>query len=267
MPARLTVHLRPVDVPPAGPPAQVGPALHGALLGRLRGVDRELADRLHHRWPAPKPFCLTPLTADAEGWRFELGVLDDPLIGPFGEALSPGTLRLGRSVLAVSATSTKRWWYEQLADEASNTSRWSLRFCSPTTFRARFGGAHRSWPLPVPYLVVRNLADRWERYASNVPLPEETVTVAAAELSLSGLTAGETRAHLIHAANASSSPGVVRGFTGQADFELVGEHRVSTASIRAIDALMNFVRITGVGDQTTKGMGWVCPTRTASPRA
>lgn len=252
VPTRLELRLHAIDVPRSGPPPHTGPAIHALVVGRFAALDPGLADRVDRQWPSPKPFCVTPLLPPSgdRPWRFQVGVFDDDLavelLKPFA---SLHEVVVGRSRFVVTEGSGDEITWEELAQSARPASRWRLRFRSPTVFRASFGGEHRAWPLPAPVLVLSRLASIWDRY-SPVALPTGVADLAARHLSIDRLENISTTAYMTRAPK-----GFVTGFTGTAEYSLAGdvpvEHRM------AINSLFQLTAFAGVGDQTTKGMGWV----------
>lgn len=259
MPARFRIDLVETQVHPKGLPPHCGPALHAAVLGRVHECSPALATALHEQAPPPKPYCLTPLTATQGapgGWFFEVGVLDDEMVGAFADALGGlDRLRIGSSWLTATEASFVHSAYDELTEQARPVSRWQLSFRSPTTFRAGFGGVNRNWPLPAPYLIMKNLAHRWERFSNGCTLPTGLLDIAATHLALDRMDHVRTQLHLTHAPD-----GYTAGFVGDAEISLAEDRDVAPVFRRAFDLLIGYTAATGVGDQTTKGMGWVTTT-------
>lgn len=256
MPCRFRVVLAEDEVHPHGLPPHTGPALHAAFLGGIRRVSAAAAAELHERWPPPKPFCLTPLERHGRHWAFEVAVLDDQLGNLVADALwSLGRVRFGSSWLAAQGVDAVTSSHEELADQARPRDRWTFEFRSPTTFRSRFGGAERNWPVPIPYVILKNLSQRWERYAPELPLPASFRDTTANHLALHRLDGVATRPHMT-----SAPDGYVVGFVGTVEIGLADAASVPSPLRRAIDLMVGYTAATSVGDQTTKGMGWVTST-------
>ncbi len=256
MPTRIRVSLTEHVVDEAGPLAQTGPAVHAALLAAVDAVDPSSAEVLHgNAAKGPKPFSITPLHQGSEQgrWRVEIGLLTDGLVPPVVAGLQQlDLLRLGHSSFRVERIDARGVGYDDLVEHSRPRTRWPLRFRTPTTFRVRAdGGPRRGMPLPDPVLVFPALLRRWEAFAGGVALPASTATMALAHLAIGELRI-HTDAHLTKGPSAYE-----RGFVGDVEYLAVGVRDAPKAALAGISALVTFATFAGVGDQTTKGMGWV----------
>ncbi|MFN0090807.1 MAG: CRISPR system precrRNA processing endoribonuclease RAMP protein Cas6 [Acidimicrobiales bacterium] len=186
-------------------------------------------------------------------WRFEVGVADDAVAGRVFEALGElAALRVGRSSWRHVGTTVVSASYRELRDRARPASWFALEFRTPTTVRIAAGGARRSWPLPLPDVLFGRLWDRWGCFApADAVLPAETAAVIEDRLAVSG--------HRIRtASHVTKFPdGKVVGFVGRVEFQVLEARRCSEDALAGVAALARFAALTGMGDQTAKGMGWV----------
>ncbi|MGH8897668.1 MAG: CRISPR system precrRNA processing endoribonuclease RAMP protein Cas6 [Egibacteraceae bacterium] len=248
MPARLIVTLEPKVVHDDGPPVQTGPGMHAAVLHALRRLDPELSAAIHGPAPDdPRPLAVTPLLS---GPRFEVGVLDDAIVGAVAEALDrTDELRIGHSSFFLTRIDVHQHAWAELLERAVPRRRWTLQFLTPTTFRARDTGIRRCQPLPSPELVFGQLLWRWASFADAL-LPDQTGAVVARHLAVEHLE-GRTERHLVKA------PAIAEvGFVGQVTYTVVAAREVDPEPLRGIDALTLLAMFSGVGDLTAKGMGY-----------
>lgn len=264
MPARLIVTLEPKAVHDDGPPAQTGPAMHAAVLHALRRVDPELSAAIHAPAPDdPRPLAVTSLLG---GPRFEVGVLDDTIVGAVAEALDrTGELRIGHSSFLLTRIDVHQHAWADLLERAVPKHRWTLRLLTPTTFRSRDANIRRCQPLPSPELVFGRLLWHWASFADAL-LPDQTGAVVARHLAVEHLE-GHTERHLV------KTPAITEvGFVGRVTYTVVAAREVAPETLRGIDALMLLSMFSGVGDLTAKGMGYTrlvagAPAPAACPRA
>lgn len=248
MPARLIVTLEPKAVHGGGPPAQTGPGMHAAVLHALQRVDPQLSAAIHAPAPDdPRPLAITPLL---DGHRFEVGVLDDTIVGVVAEALDrTSELRIGHSSFFLARIDAYQHAWADLLERAVPRRRWALQLLTPTTFRAREANIRRCQPLPSPELVFGRLLWHWACFA-DVPLPDQTGAVVARHLAVEHLE-GRTERHLVKAPTITEV-----GFVGQVTYTVVAAREVAPETLHGIDALMVLALFSGVGDLTAKGMGY-----------
>lgn len=172
MPALIEVSLVTASSRPAG---LLGIPLHGLVFAALERHDLGLSARVHaaevkpfrigqSRWLAPDE-----LDVDVAQVDFQVGVLDDALVGSFLEALTPGCmhgaddLSLRAQVLQTDVVMQES--YESLyARHAGGTvgREIHLEFLTPTTFRT----TDLDMPFPVPKTVFYGLQRRWEHHCA-----------------------------------------------------------------------------------------------------
>lgn len=171
------------------PPGTVGRAIHALFFEILRELNPDLAEKIHSMRPY-KPFTLSPLLGEGEerpsfplmeGRRVYLRItsiwepLSEKLVGlerfP-SSPLSLGSLSLRPLRLITDPShelvflSSYREIYSRCFLEMKEIPRKILlRFTSPTTFRV----GRANLPFPLPHLVFRSYADRWN-FFSNVHL-------------------------------------------------------------------------------------------------
>lgn len=254
MPARLRVTLAEKVVHGVGPPPQTGPAIHAAVLRAVDALDPETAVWLHGQRPH-KPLSITQLhAAGVDGlWRFEVGVLDDPLVPAILRSLQAiGELRIGHSSFLLEQIDGRTVAYQALLAGSVPRTSWRLRFRSPTTFRTALGrGVRRSVPLPDPTLMLGSLIARWEALSGGVELPPGTARAALEHVAIRTARI-HTDSHLTKAPDIREV-----GFLGHVELIVVGADRVREEALTGLSALVTFATFAGVGDQTAKGMGWV----------
>lgn len=123
-----------------------------------------------------------------------------------------------------------------------------LEFANPTTFRSR----ERMVPLPVPELVFGSLLDHWQAFAP-IPLHPDMRRFVEEAVALGRFN--------IQSHSVSQKEGGLRvGFTGQAAFVALDKDRYW---LNMLHLLAAFSFYSGVGYQTTAGMGQVRPHKTA----
>ena len=136
---------------------------------------------------------------------------------------------------------------------AAPAASWTLRFRSPATFRFNTDGIHRNFPVPLADLVYADLARRWDAFAAGVALPDAVVSVITEHLVLSRYDL-KTRMHVTKVGG-----GALAGCVGVGTYQAVQPAAAPAAGLAGVSALTLFSRYAGVGDQTSKGMGWVSP--------
>lgn len=155
-------------------------------------------------------------------------------------------------------------WRARYADllaedkHAQGSNKIALEFVTPTSFRSK----GLDVPLPMPWLVFHSLSERWQT-CSPIPLPERVLDFVDQFLAL---TRYRLETAMIGGKNASKRT----GFVGQATFTIMsdnpslkahdpGLHAALQAErevvLRAIMTLARFAFFSGVGRQTTTGMG------------
>ena len=121
-------------------------------------------------------------------------------------------------------------------------SRITLRFVSPTAFRAK----GQNLPLPLPRSVFGSLLDKWNAFGP-IAFSDEVQRFAEECLAISQFR-GRTRVW------SGKAGKVLIGFVGQATFAALNKDRYW---LSLINVLADFAWYAGVGYQTTAGMGQV----------
>ena len=251
--ARTLVSLEPEKLHHLGAPPESGPAVHAALLKALSATDPERAKQLHNLGGS-KPFAVTGLYAGSgpEGFGFQIGTVDDALQSAFTNALEQQeTIRIAGSNFRVTHFDRATEDWADLLSVAQK--RWALRLLSPVTFRtSRENGARRAQPLPTPEAVFGSLLRRWQRFA-DISLPTQTAQVIDRHLTITD-AALETVRYL------TKSPNIYEvGSIGEVTYTAVSPNDCPTDGLRGVTALVRLGTYMGIGDQTTKGMGFVIP--------
>ncbi|MCC6165694.1 MAG: CRISPR system precrRNA processing endoribonuclease RAMP protein Cas6 [Caldilineaceae bacterium] len=250
---------------PAHVPPHLGRAVYAAALARLGEVDPATA-RAVHDGDGPKPLTCsgllgapprgplspdhmyavryTALTAEVTA-ALSAGFLDAP----------PAELDLDGNRLQVVETlcdSGRDGWTgraeyaalaaQHLAQGGEQGRSVTLEFASPTTFKS--GGVHV--PAPLPNLVFGSLVERWNAF-SPVALSPDVRRFGAEMVALS-------RYQLRSAAVGYKGEGLRIGGVGQATYTALSGDRYWLGVLHLLAA---FAVYSGVGSQTTSGMGQV----------
>lgn len=247
-------------------PAALGRAIYAEVLGQIERRDAALARQLH-AWNGPVPLTCSSLngpTRCGADLHLEPGVAYELHITGIVETVS----QLLHSLLLVEPQS--EWnihnhpfalqsvtcdpaahpWagiadYQQLAAEhllaAGNpASRVTLLFDSPTSFKS--GGMQV--PIPTPDLVFGSLADRWNLF-SPVPLSDEIREFSRTYIAISR--------YQLRSVPMPHKQGSFRvGGMGEVTYTALAGDRYWHG---AMQMLADFAVFSGVGVQTTNGMG------------
>jgi len=246
-------------------PGLGGEALHGLFFEALRGRTKAFAEQLH-AMQGDKPFTLsgllTPhpkrdgrLEIPAQGTaEFRLGLLTDEVLehtlAAFTSLATTGTpLRLGSGSTRVQAVAfrpgthpaVRSATYPALVQAASDETRITLHFLSPTSFRA--GDVQEI--LPKPERVFGSLFHAWQTFA---PITfDRTFTNTFSRIRLSEY---DLRTELVAFARYK-----VIGFKGRVTYTCPRD--LDAATRRVLNALADFACFAGVGYKTTMGLGQV----------
>lgn len=249
-------------------PAALGRAIYAGVLGQIDRRDPALAQQLH-AWNGPVPLtCSSLLRARRQGRDIHVGPGDEyelritGLAAPVSQLLH--TLLLDDpqtdwpihkhpfQLQQVTCDPAGHPWagiadYQQLAavhllatDNPSN--RVTLRFDSPTSFKS--GGMQV--PIPTPDLVFGSLVNRWNTF-SPIPLSDEMREFSRTCVAVSRY---ELRTIPLPQKNRSFRIGAV----GQVTYTALAGDRYWHG---AMQMLADFALFSGVGVQTTNGMGQV----------
>lgn len=257
-------------------PRQLGRASYAAALACLHDLDPALA-ALAHDGDGPKPLtCSELLNAPGrrDGTPIEAGKpyflrltgLTEAVSNGLAEALiarRPQLWELDRHVFTVTdvvCDAAQDGWsgqttYEQLVAErmlgGSVPERGvMLRFAAPTAFRSQ--GMHV--PVPLPGLVFGSLVDRWNAF-SPVGLSPDARRFGSEMVALS-------RYRLVSRPVVHKDGALRMGGVGYAAYHSLSRDRYWLA---VMHLLADFARFSGVGVQTTTGMGQVRRMRPAAP--
>ncbi|HIQ02786.1 MAG TPA: CRISPR system precrRNA processing endoribonuclease RAMP protein Cas6, partial [Anaerolineales bacterium] len=242
--------------------------VHAWLLGRIEGVDADLARRLHGG-DGPRPFTASNVwgARKAQGGRvtfdperpcwLRLTGLTEEVSGAIERALPAvgETITLAGVSFRVTeiATETGQHPWAGRADYADLVQRYTLapgrhprgvtlRFASPTLFRS--GG--RDLPLPLPHLVFHGYLGKWNAF-SPLALPEEAKRYAEECVALGRF---QLRSHLVSFEKGGKGAHV--GFTGEARFRFMVGDAYWT---RMMLLLAGYGFWAGTGYRTTVGLG------------
>lgn len=250
---------------PAHVPPHLGRAVYAAALARLGEIDPALA-RIVHDGDGPKPLtCSGLLGAPPRGplvpdhvYAVRFTALSAEVAAALTAAFldaPPQTIELdGHKLQVVEALCdpdrdgwTGRADYTSLAAQhlAQGGERGrsvTLEFASPTTFKS--GGVHM--PVPLPNLVFGSLVERWNAF-SPVALSPDVRRFGAEMVALS-------RYQLRSVAVGHKGDGLRVGGVGRATYAALSGDRYWLGVLHLLAA---FAVYSGVGSQTTTGMGQV----------
>jgi CRISPR-associated endoribonuclease Cas6 len=247
-------------------PPSVGRAAHAALLARIHEHDAALARYLHDR-EGPKPLTCSSLmgaSAHPDGLRVRAGaplsLRYTALLPEVAAALQallidepPDAIRLDVHTLQVTGALcdekadpwTGTTTYEALAAAQASGSAPAdrtirLHFASPTAFRS--GGL--TVPVPLPSLVFGSLVERWNAF-SPIRLSGEVRRFGEEMIAISRYS--------LHSRIMSHKNEALRiGGVGEASYRALSGDRYW---VGVMNVLARFARFSGVGVQTTTGMG------------
>jgi CRISPR-associated endoribonuclease Cas6 len=262
MPTALVFTLRPAAA--AQVSGGLGRATHAAILRLIAAGDAALAERLHDE-NGVRPFTVSnvlglnrrgPAVGVTPERDYGLRVtLLTPELEALAAAWTPDALApldldgTTWHVERVTADPDEHPWagratYEELASPAlraaGGSTRWTLEFDSPVTFRQR--GVNQ--PLPTPDLVFGSLLDKWNAVAPLV-LPEEVRRFAAECMAAS-------RFELRSLAEPTKNGALQIGAVGRCTYNAVNRDRYWLA---CIEMLARFAFYSGTGAGTARGFG------------
>jgi hypothetical protein len=241
-------------------------ALRAMAYALLTRGDPEAAAALHDG-EGPRPFTVAALEA-RDRVALRVTALDEPtsralVVGlasldgsrplQFGDAcLAPLACALhdDASPLAGGAT------YADLA-RAPFCPRVALVFATPTAFSQ---GGDRHLPLPVPELMLRSWAARWNQFApAGLEIPREDLARVAEGVGLARAQV-ETQVVELDAATASTRSAAKQvGFTGTVELEALRPGGWDQEERAVFAALVEYSRYCGTGVRTTQGLGLTLP--------
>ncbi len=201
-----------------------------------------------HALQGPRPFA-AHLLHGAEGPVVRLAALDDPTAAAIECAvalvLSGRRLRLGGSPVGLAdAHLEEPALYPTMAASVFRPVV-RLEFTSPTMFSQ---GGDRHLPLPVPDLMLRSWARRWNASCpEGLTIGDDDIERLCASV---GLAHAEVRTIMTQVAR-----GKVVGFEGRVALEALRWREWHTGDRARFAALVAFSEYAGTGARTTQGMG------------
>lgn len=263
----IAVTLTLVSATDATLPPHLGRANYATTLARLSAVNPLLAQAAHSG-DGPRPLTCSGLLnapANRAGTRIVAGqeyylrvtgleqAVAEGLVAGLVEE-RPATWELDRHVFRVAASTcdeevdpwSGRDSYERLAADALRAERAprsvTLRFASATSFRSR----EMNVPVPLPGLVFGSLVERWNAF-SPVALSPEMRRFGEERVAISR--------YQLRSRPVAHKQGALRiGGVGEVTYQALGGDRYWLA---VMQVLARFARFSGVGVQTTTGMGQV----------
>jgi len=227
----------------------------------LRMGDADHAARVHAS-TAEKPFGAHLL--GEKGYPVvRIAALDGPTTAAIERAVGLASagmrIPLGTSDVGLVAASLEEYAPYPAIASAAFRPVVGLRFASPTTFSQ---GGDRHLPLPLPDLMLRSWARRWNAFCPPAcTIEDEALDCLCTRVALAGAD--------VHTLVTQFARGKVVGFVGTATIEAL-RCRDWLADDRArFAALVAYSAVAGTGARTTQGMGLTRlePGRRARPRA
>jgi CRISPR-associated endoribonuclease Cas6 len=245
VPYSLSLSLKPTRTltDSAGVPHRAANAL---LYRWLEAAEPSLA-RFVHDQADPKPFTLSPLTADADG-RFSLRVtLLEDQYWPYVEKgmRQERTIRVEDKILALDGEpQVTHQTYIALAQATSIRRDIVLRFDSPTSFKSH----EMTYPLPDPVLVFTSHCARWNAFVPEaLQIGEAWSDWVAQHVAVSRF---ELNSQVFHFGDHQQI-----GCVGQVQYVVVGTGREVDEGRGPLNALADYAFFCGTGHKTTQGMG------------
>lgn len=248
-------------------PAALGRAVYAEVLGQIDRRDPQLARQIH-AWNGPVPLTCSSLIDPTRRRgaklyvepkeRYELHITG--VMEPISRLLHALLLEEPQTdwiihnhpfeLESVTCDPSGHPWagiasYEQLAEEhllatGNPATRVTLRFDSPTSFKS----SGMQVPIPTPDLVFGSLVDRWNLF-SPIPLGDEMREFSRTCVAISRY---ELRSAPIPHKGGSFRVGGV----GEVTYTALAGDRYWNG---AMQMLADFAKFSGVGVQTTNGMG------------
>lgn len=219
-------------------------------------ADPALATELHDGG-GERPFTVAALPG-RDPLRVRVTALDEragrALAMAAGAAVGRAQVALRRSVVRVSGCLRDAPPLAEATDYAALAAlpfapKVALRFVAPAAFSQ---GGDRHLPLPVPDLLLRGWARRWNLWAPRDMLwDDETVSALAGRVAVA-------RAR-IETQTVDLDPGKLVGFTGTVTLEALRLPAWTDRERGAFAALTAFSRFCGSGARTTQGLGLTLP--------
>jgi len=244
MPYSLTI---PLDAAGARLPANPSRALHATLFNWLERGDPAIA-RVVHDEMEPKPFTLSSLYPQGTGrLAFRVTLLQDDLWPILWAGVSAAKevdvvgdlLPIAREGMEIIHRP-----YEALVAEAKCETRLTLRFLSPTSFKA--GPMH--YPLPDPHAVFQSYLSRWNAFAPrSLQINVSLLDVVDAHVAVARY---RTQTEIV-----DLQRGKFVGFVGTVSYQVLRSHLLGDDILRSLNVLADYACFCGTGHKTTHGMG------------
>ncbi len=222
----------------------------------LRMGDADHAARVHVA-VGEKPFGAHEVRS-RDGPVVRLSALDEPtaaaIVRAVGLALAGARIPLGASDVELIAASIEEHAPYPVMAAGACRSIVGLRFASPTTFSQ---GGDRHLPLPLPDLMLRSWARRWDAFCPpGWTIGDEALDRLCGRVALA---CADVRTGVVRLAH-----GKVVGFIGTVSLEALRWREWSADDRARFAALAAFSELAGTGARTPQGMGL---TLACDPRA
>jgi len=244
IPYSLTI---PLDAAGARLPANPSRALHATLFDWLERGDPAVARAVHDEME-PKPFTLSSFYPQGEGrLAFRITLLQDdlwPILCAGASAVHAVDVVGSLLPIVHEGIEAVHRPYEVLVAEAGGETRLTLRFLSPTSFKA--GPMH--YPLPDPHAVFQSHLSRWNAFAPrSLQINVSLLDVVDAHVAVAR--------YRTHTEIVDLGPGRVVGFVGTVSFQVLRSHLLGEDVLRSLNVLADYAAFCGTGHKTTQGMG------------
>jgi CRISPR-associated endoribonuclease Cas6 len=221
-------------------PAQIPPHhLHAAMCGALGRHDAQV-----------KGWSVGPMAAADGVVDLVVRCADDSLRGSVVEAFAVGSsLVFGREqalVVGPPRLVVEVSW-GALAT-ASGADRWDVEFLTPMSIQA----GKRYSPFPGPFSVVPSLRARWSALSPAAMAMERFDTAELASVWVSAIGGTTVVQHIAHQKPVPARPLVVPGFVGRVTYRCPDPQVAGR-----VDCLMRFAEFSGIGANTSHGLGAV----------
>ena len=245
MPYSLSLTFKPTRTlaASAGVPHRAGNAL---LYQWLEAAEPSLA-RFVHDQADPKPFTLSPLTADGDGrYHLRVTLLEDQY-WPYVEKgmQQERTIRVEDKILALEGDpQVTHQTYVALAQSVATRRDIILRFDSPTSFKSH----EMTYPLPDPVLVFTSHCARWNAFVPEaLRISEAWSDWVAQHVAVSRF---DLSSQVFHFGDYQQI-----GCVGRVQYVVVGNGREVEEGRGPLNALADYAFFCGTGHKTTQGMG------------
>ena len=245
MPYSLAFALKPIRTLPAsaGVPHR---AAHALFYHWLEAAEPKLAQFVHDQ-ADPKPFTVSPLTADGdERFRFRVTLLEDQYWPYIQQGMkAERTIRADDKILALDGEpQVEHRTCIEIAQAAS--ARWEIVLCfdSPTSFKSR----EMTYPLPDPMLVFASYRARWDAFVPpELHIDDDWMEWLAQSVAVSRF---ELASQVVDLGKYQQI-----GCVGKVQYAVVARGPEADAGRGPLNALADYAYFCGTGHKTTQGMG------------